>query len=214
MAPSNTSSARHFPARAAAHNTTLPFTRNVVGVMDYTPVTFTDHKFKRTTTDAHELAQSVVFTTGRSAPRRQREGVSGAPAGAEGVPEGRAFGVGRDARAVRRAEQLRRRRAPRSRRRWYVGGLNADKAQTARVNLEFPRPGLVSDDADSRRRAGSRVRQQHADGDRERRDRRADARPRRVRDAHSVKVASSSETAVQSNENVVHAAMLFRPEHL
>ena len=43
------------------HNTILPFTRNVVGPMDYTPVTFSDAKFPHTTTNAHELALSVIF---------------------------------------------------------------------------------------------------------------------------------------------------------
>jgi len=42
-------------------NTILPFTRNVVGSMDYTPVTFSDVKFPHTTTNAHELALAVVF---------------------------------------------------------------------------------------------------------------------------------------------------------
>ena len=50
-----------YPGRAAAHNTMLAFTRNVVGPMDFTPVTFTDLKYPRVTTDAHELALSVVF---------------------------------------------------------------------------------------------------------------------------------------------------------
>src|SRR2546423_10759426 len=43
------------------HYTDLPFTRNLAGSMDYTPVTFTA---KRTNTDAAELAQSVVFESG------------------------------------------------------------------------------------------------------------------------------------------------------
>ena len=47
--------------RAAAHNCTLPFTRNVVGPMDYTPCTFTNSQFPHITTDAHELALLVVF---------------------------------------------------------------------------------------------------------------------------------------------------------
>ena len=34
----------------ARHNTILPFTRNVVGSMDYTPVTFSDAKFPHRTT--------------------------------------------------------------------------------------------------------------------------------------------------------------------
>ena len=41
------------------HNCTLPFTRNVVGPMDYTPVTFSAEA--AATTPGHELALSVVF---------------------------------------------------------------------------------------------------------------------------------------------------------
>lgn len=47
--------------RAARHNATLPFTRNVIGPMDYTPVTFSDSQHPHITTNAHELALSVVF---------------------------------------------------------------------------------------------------------------------------------------------------------
>ena len=50
--------------RAASHNATLPFTRNVVGPMDYTPCTFTDSQFPHTTTYAHELALPVLFESG------------------------------------------------------------------------------------------------------------------------------------------------------
>lgn len=50
--------------KAAAHNATLPFTRNVVGPMDYTPVTFTDSQHKHITSHGHELALSVVFESG------------------------------------------------------------------------------------------------------------------------------------------------------
>ena len=48
------------------HNATLPFTRNVVGAMDYTPVTFTNKRETaiHLTTWAHQLAQSVVFESG------------------------------------------------------------------------------------------------------------------------------------------------------
>lgn len=44
------------------HNCTLPFTRNVLGSMDYTPVAFSSKI--RTTTMAHELALSVIFESG------------------------------------------------------------------------------------------------------------------------------------------------------
>lgn len=47
--------------KAAVHNTTLPFTRNVVGSMDYTPVTFSNSQHPHITSYGHELALSVVF---------------------------------------------------------------------------------------------------------------------------------------------------------
>ncbi|PJJ07801.1 glycosyl hydrolase family 97 [Flavobacterium sp. 1] len=50
--------------KAAGHNTTLPFTRNVIGSMDYTPVTFSNSQHPHTTSYAHELALSVVFESG------------------------------------------------------------------------------------------------------------------------------------------------------
>lgn len=49
---------------AASHNATLPFTRNVVGSMDYTPGTFTDTQHPHITTDAHEMALTVLFESG------------------------------------------------------------------------------------------------------------------------------------------------------
>jgi hypothetical protein len=53
-----------FTTTAPEHNTILPFTRNVVGPMDYTPVTFTDSQNPHITTYGHELALSVVFESG------------------------------------------------------------------------------------------------------------------------------------------------------
>lgn len=50
--------------KAAGHNTTLPFTRNVIGSMDYTPVTFSNSQHPHITSYAHELALSVVFESG------------------------------------------------------------------------------------------------------------------------------------------------------
>jgi alpha-glucosidase len=49
---------------APEHNATLPFTRNVVGAMDYTPVTFTNSQFPHTTSYGHELALAVLFESG------------------------------------------------------------------------------------------------------------------------------------------------------
>lgn len=50
-----------FAEEAVWHNTILPFTRNVIGSMDYTPVTFSDRAARRRTTAAHEAALSIVF---------------------------------------------------------------------------------------------------------------------------------------------------------
>jgi hypothetical protein len=46
-----------------AHNVALAYTRNVLGPMDYTPVTFSADG--RETTDGHELALSVVYESGQ-----------------------------------------------------------------------------------------------------------------------------------------------------
>ena len=53
-----------YPEEAPVQNVILPFTRNVVGSMDYTPVTFSNQTNKHLTTYAHELALSVVFESG------------------------------------------------------------------------------------------------------------------------------------------------------
>ncbi len=53
-----------YPAGQPARNTILPFTRNVVGSMDFTPVTFSDAAHPHVTTNAHELALAVVFESG------------------------------------------------------------------------------------------------------------------------------------------------------
>ena len=53
-----------FTPLAAAHNATLPFTRNVVGSMDYTPGTFTDSQHPHITTHGHELALTILFESG------------------------------------------------------------------------------------------------------------------------------------------------------
>ena len=53
-----------FTDKAARHNATLPFTRNVIGPMDYTPCAFSDSQHPHITTHAHELALTVLFESG------------------------------------------------------------------------------------------------------------------------------------------------------
>ena len=50
-----------FTDKAAAHNATIPFTRNIVGPMDYTPCAFSDSQYPHITSNAHELALTVLF---------------------------------------------------------------------------------------------------------------------------------------------------------
>lgn len=51
--------------RSATHNTIISFSRNVVGPMDYTPVTFGSHACcPHPTSNAHELALAVLFESG------------------------------------------------------------------------------------------------------------------------------------------------------
>ncbi len=53
-----------FTDKAASHNATLPFTRNVIGPMDYTPCAFSHSQHPHITTYAHELALTVLFESG------------------------------------------------------------------------------------------------------------------------------------------------------
>ena len=53
-----------FPALAPRHNSILPFTRNAVGPMDYTPVLLRNNVHPLVTTAAHEIALPVIFESG------------------------------------------------------------------------------------------------------------------------------------------------------
>lgn len=52
-----------YAQKAPTQNTILPFTRNVIGPMDYTPVLLNE-TMDRQTTKAHELALAVLFESG------------------------------------------------------------------------------------------------------------------------------------------------------
>ena len=55
---------KQFTTEAPIHNVILPFTRNAVGPMDYTPVMFKDNVYKHLTTYSHELALPLIFESG------------------------------------------------------------------------------------------------------------------------------------------------------
>jgi hypothetical protein len=133
-------SRQDFPEQAARQATILPFTRNVIGAMDYTPGTFTDHLYPRLTTNAHELALSVVFQTGvqhfadsarsyRALPEPVLTFLKQVPSGWDET-RGLSGEPGETVVVARREGTA-----------WYVGGLTADDARTARVSLAFLGPG-------------------------------------------------------------------------
>ncbi len=53
-----------YPEAAPIRNSILPFTRNAIGPMDYTPVGFSNVKYPHLTSFAHELALSLIFNSG------------------------------------------------------------------------------------------------------------------------------------------------------
>ena len=122
---------------APEHNTILPFTRNVVGPMDYTPVTFTNSQYPHITSFGHELALSVVFESGLQHLADRPEGYYGLPDAArtflkevpnawddtkllDGYP-------GRDLIVARRKGAL-----------WYIGGISSERFErTKNLNFNF-----------------------------------------------------------------------------
>jgi hypothetical protein len=114
-----------FTMAAPVHNTILPFTRNVVGPMDYTPVTFTNSQYPHVTSYGHELALSVLFESGIQHFADRPEGYDKLPDAAktflkevpnawddtkllDGYP-------GKDVMIARRKGNA-----------WYIGGINGE----------------------------------------------------------------------------------------
>jgi hypothetical protein len=133
-----------FTARAARHNATLPFTRNVIGPMDYTPCAFSDSQHPHITTHAHELALTALYESGLqhladrpesflAQPREVQDYLSRLPAAwdetryVSGYP-------GESAVMARRSGDT-----------WYVAGINGqDDPQTLPVSLSFLGDGPFS----------------------------------------------------------------------
>jgi len=123
-------------ATAPEHNTILPFTRNVVGAMDYTPVTFTNSQHPHITSYGHELALSVVFESGMQHLADRPEGYYNLPDAAknflrevpnawdntkliDGYP-------GKDIIIARRKGEN-----------WYIGGINAEAKREKKKSVKF-----------------------------------------------------------------------------
>ncbi|MEV7625659.1 glycoside hydrolase family 97 catalytic domain-containing protein [Actinoplanes sp. NPDC089786] len=124
--------AEQFRTRAAT-NTIFPFTRNVTGGMDYTPVTWavTD----RDTTDAHEVALAVVYESGW-------QHLADKPETYEAHPEAlRTLSqiptVWDETRLLAGAPGTEAVVARRDGKRWWIGGITATPAHTWTTGLDF-----------------------------------------------------------------------------
>lgn len=131
-----------FTLTAPEHNCTLPFTRNVVGPMDYTPVTFTNSQFPHVTSYGHELALSVVFESGLQHFADRPEGYDALPAAARQflmtVPNAwddtklLAGYPGREVVMARRKGQG-----------WWLGGINGTlREKTEKLSFGFLPAGI------------------------------------------------------------------------
>ena len=126
-----------FTDKAACHNATLPFTRNVIGPMDYTPCTFSDSQHPHITTNAHELALTVLFESGLQHLADKPESYLSQPVQVQqflsilpSVWDETRLIDGYPGRFVILAR--------RSGHRWYVAGINGlDTPQQFRVPLDF-----------------------------------------------------------------------------
>jgi hypothetical protein len=125
-----------FTNKAASHNATLPFTRNVIGPMDYTPCAFSDSQHPHITTHAHELALTALYESGLqhladrpesflAQPKEVKDYLSQLPA----VWDDTRFVSGYPGKSVVIAR--------RSGNTWYVAGINGlEEAQTLNVDLQ------------------------------------------------------------------------------
>jgi len=127
--------AEHYPVKGLPpeHNVVLAFSRNVVGPMDYTPVTFSADN--RLTSAGHELALSVVFESGLQHLADSKEAYAARPAAErflERVPAAWDETVvlggwpGTEATVARRRDGE-----------WFVGSITAGPARTVETALSF-----------------------------------------------------------------------------
>ncbi len=126
-----------FTNQAARHNATLPFTRNVVGPMDYTPCAFSDSQHPHITSLAHELALTVLYESGLQHLADKPESYLAQPQAVQdfftelpNVWDETRFVAGYPGKGAVLA-----RRFGHS---WYVAGINGlDEAQTFSLDLSF-----------------------------------------------------------------------------
>ncbi|GAA0799157.1 glycoside hydrolase family 97 catalytic domain-containing protein [Spirilliplanes yamanashiensis] len=124
--------AEQFTTRAAT-NTMFPFTRNVVGSMDYTPAAFL--VADRDTTDAHEVATWLVFESGWQHTADRPEAYEARPQALLTMTE--LPTVWHETRLLSGRPGVEAVLARRHGDRWYAGGIFARAAHTYPAGLGF-----------------------------------------------------------------------------
>jgi alpha-glucosidase len=117
----------------ATRNTILPFTRNVIGSMDYTPTRFATAKPQ--TSNAHELALPVVYESGWTHIVSSPEELASQPEGARFL--GQLPTAWDETRLISGAPGEQAVIARRNGTTWFVGGISSGTAGAVAVPLSF-----------------------------------------------------------------------------
>lgn len=126
-----------FRPNAPVHNTILPFTRNVVGSMDYTPVIIGDRRgVVHYTTDVHEIALLNTFESGETHLVDMAESYLGLPAIAQKMIQ--EFPTTWDeTHLIDGYPGMHVIMARRKGENWYISGINGQNTEKT-VNIDFP----------------------------------------------------------------------------
>ena len=127
----------------AEWNTISPFTRNVVGPMDYTPVAFTHSQHPHTTTNVHELALATLYESGIQHWADRPSGFMALPEGAKQYMKDIPV-VWDDSRLIDGYPTSHVVVARRSGSRWYIAGING-KDEEMEVTLDLSKLNLSAD---------------------------------------------------------------------
>ena len=139
-----------FTDKAARHNATIPFTRNVIGPMDYTPCAFSDSQHPHITSKGHELALTVLYESGLQHLADRPESFLAQPQAVKDFL-GQLPSIWDETRFISGYPGESAVIARRSGNTWFVGGINGkDEPQTLKTDLGFLGKGkaqLFTDDA-------------------------------------------------------------------
>lgn len=148
-------SSPNYAELASYQNSVIPFTRNVIGSMDYTPISLSDQHTPRISSNAHEAALGVIFESGiqhlsdsiesyRSTPESVKRYLSSLPAAWDNTKYLSGY-PGQSVVLARKHSN-----------RWYIAGINSlKKNKEISLDLSFiDKPVnaiLIYDDQDNPR---------------------------------------------------------------